>query len=275
MYDVAGKVRDSDLISREGYAVTRPLAVQVGWVGVVAAVVVWAATAFDARAAEEKKAAPKPAEAKGFFGSGAEGVNTTSGRVASTTAQSIEVRAQGRNLTFYAKKADKGMVALIAQLAPPDSVTITWTQKDGRKWVQKIEGRDTVEGFVTGKSNLGIEVTPKDGIPQRALFPWTGKTAEEIANLDEKQMKRMRTAKPGDEVRLTWEISDAKRVTEMKVLTRAPAQRPSGGVGQGTPHHSPSANSVLRRARRMGGPANGASPGGAQKAGAGGGGFAP
>jgi hypothetical protein len=96
-------------------------------------------------------------------------------------------------------------------------------------------------------------VVPDNGGPQVVYFPWAGATPEELAKLDKKAMKQISRVKVGDEVRMTWEISDAKRITEMKVLERAPGQKnPRAAAKQGHLHYSgPSAAGIIGRARRM------------------------
>jgi hypothetical protein len=216
-------------------------------------------TGVGARAAEPKKAVEpkktdaKKTEPKSSFGSGAEGVNTTTGKVVSVGPLSVELSGDGRNVTFYTTKKSSDIVPLLSQLAPPDNVTITWAQKSGRKWIQKIEGSDTVEGTVAVRNDLGLVVVPDNGGPQVVYFPWAGATPEELAKLDKKAMKQISRVKVGDEVRMTWEISDAKRITEMKVLERAPGQKnPRAAAKQGHLHYSgPSAAGIIGRARRM------------------------
>jgi hypothetical protein len=206
------------------------------------------ATGLDAGAAESKKAEPK-------FGSGAEGVNTTTGRVISTASQSVELKSDTTQVTFYATKTSKAILAIVGQLAPSDNVTITWTQKDGRKWIQKIEGRDTVEGLVTARTDLGIVVKPDNGDPQNLLFPWAGVPKEDVAKLDQKALKRASQAKVGDRVRGTWEISDAKRMVDVKYLAKAPGNKSSSNAAgqRSSENHTPSVNGLLRRARHMSG----------------------
>jgi hypothetical protein len=209
----------------------------------------------EARAAESKRGDSKKGQSRSSFGSGAEGVNTTTGKVVSAAGQSVEVQADNGKLTFQANKASKAILATVAQLAPSDNVTITWVQKDGKRWIQKIEGRDTVEGIVTGRTDLAVEVRPEQGAVQRILFPWAGVSPEQVAKMDQQLLKRIGQARIGDKVRLTWEISDAKRAVDVKYLAKAPGQKPptkAGAQKDGQHHHGPAPRQLLKRAKRMG-----------------------
>jgi hypothetical protein len=182
---------------------------------VAASAAVWVATGLGAEANT----------GSGGFGSNADGTEKTAGTVVSTKPQSVDLKLTSGQITFHAAKGAKEILGTIAQLAPQDPVTITWTQKSGRKWIQKIEGRGTVEGVVFARTDVWITVKPDSGAPQTLVFPWAGRSLEEIAKLDQNLMKRISRAKVGDKARLTWEISDAKRVVDVKYLSKNPAKK--------------------------------------------------
>jgi len=265
-------------LSKEVGAVTPRRLIRVAVRGVLAAAAACLATSQECNAGEAKQAdAIKPA-ATSPFGSGAERGNTTTGKVVSTAAASVKVSSDKRDFTFYAAKSAKDVLAIIAQLAPPDTVTITWTQeegkksiqkKGGRKSIQKIEGRGTVEGLVIARTDFGVAVRSENGALQRALFPWTGKTPEEVAKLDKSIVDRVNRAKMGDQIRLTWEISDAKRVADVEYLGTAPSPKPSANAGpRNRDSRARSAAGLLMRAGNTGRPAGGT--GGSGSAGSGG-----
>ena len=166
-------------------------------------------------------------------------MNATTGTVLSTAAQSVDLSSDNRRTSFYANKAAKDTLALIHDLVPSDKVTISWTQKDARKWIQKIEGRGSVEGFVTAKTDDGLEVTPDSGYSQRAWFPWAGLSTEDAAKLNASATKRLNRVKVGDRVQLTWQISDAKRSVDVKTVAKAPTNKSSSKSSSGAAHHSP------------------------------------
>jgi len=163
------------------------------------------------------------------FGSGTDGMEKTDGTVVSTTPQSVDLKLTGGQITLHAaksaNKSTKEVLSIIGQLAPQDSVTITWTQKDGRKLIQKIEGRGTLDGVVTARTDAWVNVKPENGAPQKLLFPWAGRTPQEVATLDQKLLKKIARARVGDKARLTWEISDAKRVVDVRYLSKTPAEK--------------------------------------------------
>jgi hypothetical protein len=230
--------------------------------GAVVGAVAYFAGNLELGAAEAKKSDPKDADAKSAFGSSADGVSTTTGTVLSTAAQSVDLTSDGRRMSFYANKAAKDTLALIHELVPSDKVTITWTQKDARKWIEKIEGRGSVEGNVTAKTADGLEVTPENGNPQRAWFPWAGLSSEDAAKLNATTTKRMNRVKVGDRVQLTWQITDAKRAVDVKVVGKAPTNKSSSKSSSSAAHrpphyqapnyiHAPTGARLLWRARHL------------------------
>lgn len=231
----------------------RSMTIRIALWGAVVGMVTNLGMGLEAQAAESKKGDSRKSESRSAFGSGVEGVNTTTGKVASVAGQSVELQSDTGKLTFQANKTSKAILATISQLAPPDKVTITWVQKDGRKWIQKIEGRDTVEGIVTGRTDLVVEVKPDNGAAQRILFPWAGVSPQQVAAMDQKLVKRVGQVRVGDKVRLTWEISDAKRAMDVKYLAKAPGHQPppKAGVQKGAHHHAPAAKGALKRAKRL------------------------
>jgi hypothetical protein len=230
--------------------------------GAVVSAIAYFAGNLELGAAEAKKSDPKEADAASSFGSAADGVNTTTGTVLSTGPQSVDLSSDNRRTSFYANKSAKDTLALIHELVPSDKVTITWTQKDARKWIQKIEGRGSVEGFVTAKTADGLEVTPDSGFSQRAWFPWAGLSTEDAAKLNASATKRLNRAKVGDRVQLTWQISDAKRAVDVKTVAKAPTNKSSSKSSSNAAHHSPhyyvpshlhapTAKGMMWRARRL------------------------
>ncbi len=190
------------------------------------------------------------------FGSGADGVEKTAGTVVSTTPQSIDLKLTSGQITLHAPKSAnknaKEILAIIGQLAPDDSVTVSWTQKDGRKTIQKIEGRGTLEGVVTARTEAWVNVKPDKGDPQKLLFPWAGLTPQDAAKLDQKLMKKIGRTAVGDKAQLTWEISDAKRVVDVKYLSKAPAGKSQANTASKKPGHpNPSPRHRLNQARRL------------------------
>ena len=207
---------------------TRPVAIRIAvWGGLVGAVA-WLATARQSRAADTNKTdaaktdANKTAASKGdvgkidlkgtgleksdsksSFGSGAVGENRSTGSVVSTKELSVEVTLDGGNLAFYTNKHVKTIVTTLAQLAPGDNVTITWNEKNGRKWIKKIEGQGTVEGKVIARTDLWATIKPAKGDPQQLLFPRLTPSAEELAKVDKNAQKRISQMKFGDTVQAT------------------------------------------------------------------------
>lgn len=209
----------------------------------------WWLAGIEARAGEAKKDDPKKTEAKGFFGSGADGANTTTGKVVSTAAASVKLSFDNQELAFYVQKNAKAVHATMAQLVPSDEITITWSEKNGRKWIQKIEGHGTVEGLVTAKTDAAIDVKPEKGDPQRLLFPRLSPPAEELSKLDQNTIKKIARVSVGDKARFSWQIAEGKRIVDVKYLAKAPAGKSPNAT---PPHHGPSPRSLLNRARRLG-----------------------
>jgi len=222
---------------------TSRLAVRCALLIIAVSAAAWAATGLGAEAKT----------GSGGFGSGADGVEKTAGTVVSTTTQSVDLKLSNGQITFHAVKRAKEILFTIGQLAPQDSVTITWTQKDGRKWIQKIEGRGTLDGVVTARTDAWVNVKPDNGDPQKFLFPWAGRSPEEVAKLDQKVAKKISRARVGDKARVTWEISDAKRVVDVKYLSKAPAEKSKSHTAspQAASHNRPPARRLLNQAKRI------------------------
>ena len=162
-------------------------------------------------------------------GSGSDrgGAEKTTGAVVSTKELSVELKASGSQHTFYAAKRDQAIIETIGQLAPQDNVTITWRQKGGKKIIEKIEGRGTLQGTVTARTDFWIEVKPDKGAPQRFTPAWVGGAPAEGGGLDKNTLKKMLRAKPGDKILLTWEISEGKCAVDVKVLVKGPGTSPT------------------------------------------------
>jgi hypothetical protein len=163
----------------------------------------------------------------------------TSGTVVSTKELSVDLKADGSQHTFYAAKRDEALIETIAQLAPQDNVTITWRQKGGKKMIDKIEGRGTLQGTVTARTQYWIEVKPDKGAPQRFTPAWVGGSPAEGGGLDKNTLKKMSRAKPGDTVLVAWEISEGKCATDVKVLAKGSGTSATVKAPRTTPPHHP------------------------------------
>lgn len=189
------------------------------------------------------------------FGSGKDGVSRTSGTVVSIAGQAVELKFEGSQLTFHAPKGSKALLETTAQLAPDDNVTIAWTQKDGKKWIQAVEGRGTVQGLVTGKTNALIEVKPEAGKAQRFSLVGPGGMPPTAGTPEAAVLKRLARAGVGDKVRLTWEITTAgKQAVDVKFLARAAEAKSGSGKAAPPKAHAPGNTSMKKlrqRARKL------------------------
>jgi hypothetical protein len=71
--------------------------------------------------------------------------------------------------------------------------------------------------------------------------------------LDKNILKKISRANAGDKVRLTWEISEGKRVVDVKFLSKSPGGSPTAKNPRATPQNTPhpSARTWMWRARRL------------------------
>jgi hypothetical protein len=192
------------------------------------------------------------------FGAGDRGVEKTEGSVVSTTPHSVDLKLPEGQITLDAPKGTakrtKEIHNILSQLVPDDVVTVTWLERDGHKLIQKIEGRGTIEGTVTARTEVWVDVRPEKGAPQKLPFPWAGRTREEMAKLDQNHLKKIERLRVGDKVHVTWEISDAKRVADVRYLSKAPDDKTEHHTANQhkTQKHPQSYKKALSRARRMG-----------------------
>jgi hypothetical protein len=210
----------------------------------------WGLWAVLAASVAVDSSAPAYGDSEGS-GSGKGEAEKSSGSVVSTKAQSVELKVDDNQLTFYAAKTAKGIVETIGQLAPQDNVTITWRQKSDKKWIEKIEGRGTLQGLVTAKADTWIEVTPDKGAPQKFMPAWVGGAPADGGGLDKNMLKKISKSNAGDKVRVTWEISEGKRVVDVKVLARAPNPAPTAKAPRPAPQTHPASRAWIWRARHL------------------------
>jgi ferric-dicitrate binding protein FerR (iron transport regulator) len=124
----------------------------------------------------------------------------------------------GEQVVFHAPKSKQLTVREVSQLVPGDEISVAWIEEEGKKWIQEINGRGTVEGVVTGLGDRWIEVTAEGRRAAKFIPPWRGGNPSEGGGLDKEVLKKLGRVRVGNRVLLTWEMPEGKRVVDVKVL---------------------------------------------------------
>ncbi len=128
----------------------------------------------------------------------------------------------GEKQVFHVPKAKELTVREVAQLNMDDQATVVWVEEEGKKWIQDIIAKGTIEGVVTGLGDIWIEVKPagkKNSV--RLIPPWLEATENQDGGLDREVLRKLGQTRVGDRVRLQWEMPEGQRVMDLKVVERS------------------------------------------------------
>ncbi len=139
----------------------------------------------------------------------------TTGTVVLTSDHVIQLKA-GKQDVFQARGDADLIRREIAELVPGDKITISWSSRQGSKFIESIHGKGTIRGTVSGKGDTWIEIAPEEGRTQKFRAPWRGGQPHQGGGPDQEIVKKIASLKVGAKVALDWEILEGKRAVDIR-----------------------------------------------------------
>jgi hypothetical protein len=153
----------------------------------------------------------------------------TSGVVTATTDSTVTLKVGESESVMFHTGDNKLTIHEAGQLLAGDKVTISWVEEDNRRWIRDIEGEGILEGTVTALGDAWLEVQTESKRKLKLRAPWRGGNPADGGGPDRDVVKKIGTVRVGDEVAVTWEMPEGKRVVDVRLrkatdLTKAPPE---------------------------------------------------
>jgi hypothetical protein len=141
--------------------------------------------------------------------------------------------ASGEEVTFHVPKTKALAVREVSQLNVGDEAGVIWIEEEGKKWIQDIIAKGVIEGVVTGRGDIWIEVKPEGKKAVRLIPPWLEATENRNGGLDREVLRKLGQTRVGDRVLVNWEMPEGQRVMDLKVLKQGSREEAEHEVAKG------------------------------------------
>lgn len=152
----------------------------------------------------------------------------TSGEVTAVTDGTVTLKVKDNQTETFQVGDNKLTGHEAGELHKGDRITIAWFEKDGRRWIEDIDGEGVVEGTVTSLGDAWLEVETSGDRRIRLRAPWRGGNPADGGGPDRDIVRKIASVHRGDRVAVTWTMPEGKRIVDVRLreatnLTKAPS----------------------------------------------------